>query len=799
MLITNAGRGHIKVINNSRNVSMQTNSKNKNKWFDKECNDQRKVFIMCFNNYRLTDSTEDRLIMCKQRSIYRRLCRTKKRNFDRTEATKLLALSKKEPKQFWREIKSNKQKSTLPNLNFFSHFKNLTEQESNLGDEGKAEVERELREDYFKNVDLLDEPFSLLELNKAINSLKSDKAAGVDFIVNEFIVNSSTHVKLLLLTIFNVLLQMQYFPDYWTIGTISPIFKKGDKSEVNNYRGITVLSCIGKLFTKLLNDRLTKWTESEHILTEAQFGFRKGRGTTDSIFALQGLIDILFSQGKKCYVCFIDYSKAYDLIDRAAMYTKLINHGISSKYINIIKSLYAQIKLSIKGEVHDRSFYSNYGLLQGESLSPLLFSLFVNDLPELLTDASIGIRVQDVIMKMLMFADDMAVFSESKEGLQIGIDNLQNYCKKWGITVNIAKTKVVVFKRGGRRARNDTWSYDGNALEVVSQFKYLGCLLSSSGSFNVCINSLAESGRRGLFSLKQYFNTNREILPRLQIQLFNTMIMPILMYCSEVWGLHNTERLEIFHLSFLKSVLCVKKSTPNCFVYGELGMFPIHIELKMRAVKFWLKIIRTTTSTDTYIRKIYVQLLLLTITHPDQVTWVSRIRDLFNMSDMGPYWVAQHVENENHFLRIFRKKLQDTFLQEWLGKVDTTSNGRIFKHLKHTFSYEPYLDMPNKYYRMAITKIRLSSHLFFVERGRWTNIARVDRKCECCHVIEDEFHVLIECPRFINERKRYLPNVLRKKPSMFEFLKLMNCTTDNECRTLGKLCANIQKEHRKFI
>ena len=80
--------------------------------------------------------------------------------------------------------------------------------------------------------------------------------------------------------------------------------------------------------------------------------------------------------------------------------------------------------------------------------------------------------------------------------------------------------------------------------------------------------------------------------------------MPILMYCSEVWGLHNTERLEIFHLSFLKSVLCVKKSTPNCFVYGELGMFPIHIELKTRAVKFWLKIIRTTTSTDTYIRKI---------------------------------------------------------------------------------------------------------------------------------------------------------------------------------------------------
>ena len=99
-------------------------------------------------------------------------------------------------------------------------------------------------------------------------------------------------------------------------------------------------------------------------------------------------------------MCFIDYSKAYDLIDRAAMYTKLIQHGISSKYINIIKSLYAQIKLSVKGDKEDRSFYSNYGLLQGESLSPLLFSLFVNDLPEFLSDDSIGIRVQDIIMKM---------------------------------------------------------------------------------------------------------------------------------------------------------------------------------------------------------------------------------------------------------------------------------------------------------------------------------------------------------------------------------------------------------------
>ena len=798
-IITNAGSGHIKVIHNSHNQSTKTKHKQLNKWYDKDCSDQRKLFIESLNKYYFTYDPDDRINMSKERSRYRKLCRSKKTDFNRSEATRMLHLSKKEPKQFWREVKGDKSKSTLPKLDFFNHFKRLAEQESNLDEHGLAEVDRELDEDYFKNINSLDEPFSLGELNKAIQNLKLNKAAGVDYVVNEFIVNSSPSIKLLLLTIFNVLMQLEYFPEFWTNGLITPIFKKGDNHNLNNYRGITVLSCLGKLFTKLLNDRLTKWVEYENKLTESQFGFRKGRGTIDSIFVLQGLIDILFSQGKKCYVCFIDYSKAYDLIDRTAMYTKLIKTGISSKYVNLIKSFYSQVKLAIKGDTHDQSFYSNYGLLQGESLSPLLFSLFVNDLPDRLTDESVGVRVQDVIMKLLMFADDMSIFSESREGLQLGIDQLKDYCTKWGITVNIDKTKVVVFRKGGRQARNDTWSYNGNVLEVVQHFKYLGCQLSSSGSFNACMQSLSESGRRGLFSLKQYFHRNPEVTPRLQIQLFNTMILPILMYCSEVWGLHNSDRIETFHLSFLKSILCVKKSTPNCFIYGELGMYPIHIELKLRVIKFWLKIIRSTTLNDNYIRKIYVQLLFITITHPNQVTWVSRIRDLFNMYDMGNYWIAQHIDNENNFLTVFKQRLQDKYKQEWATKVNITTDGRIFKHLKQSFVFEQYLDMPNKHLRVSITKIRLSSHLLFVERGRWANIVRPDRKCECCRVIEDEYHVFIECPRFINERKRYLPISLKIRPSMFKFLNFIKCTNENEFITVGKLCASIQREHRKYI
>lgn len=109
------------------------------------------------------------------------------------------------------------------------------------------------------------------------------------------------------------------------------------------------------------------------------------------------------------------------------------------------------------------------------------------------------------------------------------------------------------------------------------------------------MNTIVDSARRGLFLLKQYISTNPEILPGLQLELFDIMIKPILTYGSEVWGLNNLDSIETFYLSFLKSMLCVKKSTPNCYVYGDFGVFPLQIDIKMRIAKYWLKLIRPTT------------------------------------------------------------------------------------------------------------------------------------------------------------------------------------------------------------
>ena len=421
---------------------------------------------------------------------------------------------------------------------------------------------------------------------------------------------------------------MEYFPKIWATGKITPVFKKGDITDPNNYRGITILSCLCKLFTKVMNERLNRWAEEEKILTDTQYGFRKNRGTTDCLFILKGLVDIVFSRGMKLYVCFVDYQKAYDLLDRSCLFHKLTKEGVSSKCVNLFKDLYSKMKLKVITDKERRSFASNVGLLQGETSSPILFSLFVNDLEKSLTGNSIGVDIIDILIKILMFADDMIILSTTVEGLQNGLNNLSDYCKKWGLTVNISKTKVMVFRKGGKLSDIEKWFFNGILLDVVASFNYLGCEISSTGSFKKCVENLVSSANRALFSLKRYFSKNKETLPEVQIRLFDSMVAPITFHGSEVWGLRKADLIEKFHLSFLKSILRVKLSTTNCYVYGELGIFPFVLERKLRVVKYWLKIIRSLNQNENYIQKIYKELLKINIEKPQVSTWVSEIKRL---------------------------------------------------------------------------------------------------------------------------------------------------------------------------
>ena len=196
----------------------------------------------------------------------------------------------------------------------------------------------------------------------------------------------------------------------------------------------------------MLNNRLKDWAENYHLLIEAQAGFRAGMSTTYNIFVLHGVISHLINQGKKLYCAFVDFTKAFDYVVRENFWYKMIN-GISGKILNVIKSIYSCVKSRVKyNNQLGNEFYCGLGVRQGECLSPLLFSLFLKDIEEQFIQAGMeGIDIITVKTFMLLYADDIVVFGNSAEQLQDSLNLLSNYCQRWKLTVNINKTKVMVF------------------------------------------------------------------------------------------------------------------------------------------------------------------------------------------------------------------------------------------------------------------------------------------------------------------------------------------------------------------
>ena len=191
----------------------------------------------------------------------------------------------------------------------------------------------------------------------------------------------------------------------------------------------------------------------------------------------------------------------------------------------------------------------------------------------------------------------------------------------------------------------------------------------------------------------------------------------------------------------------------------------------------------------------------LSFSNPNVTTWATLVRDLLRECGMGDVWLNQYVSDEGIFKTVFRQRLYDMYSQNWCSDISITSSYRLYKHLKNIFEFEPYLDLEKKHLRIALSKIRLSSHLFMIERGRWEKggIERKERKCCVCGVIEDEFHCLFECPRFMEERKGCVDSRMRDKPSMYKFLAILSSKDISIQKGLGTLCFRVHKKYKELL
>ena len=230
---------------------------------------------------------------------------------------------------------------------------------------------------------------------------------------------------------------------------ISLIYKKGSINDPSNYRGISLLSSLGKFFYTVLKNRLTNFVRKQKILSDCQLGFQVGNRTSDAHIILYNLIrKYCHKNYKMIFGCFIDFQKAFDKIPREILLEKLLKYNITGKMYASIKNLYTNNLSCIKiDNKMTKMFPIDQGVKQGCILSPILFNLFMADLPTAL-DPHKGVSLDKSIkFNCIIWADDIIIMSESESDLNYHLKVLASYCGNNGLTLNTDKTKVMIFNK----------------------------------------------------------------------------------------------------------------------------------------------------------------------------------------------------------------------------------------------------------------------------------------------------------------------------------------------------------------
>ena len=768
-------------------------------WFDDECQTLRERFYRALNIYRDDKSTVNEQNMINARSNFKTQIRKKRYIYDKSQTEKLISTKYSNAKAYWRLLKQTANQNTKHSINakqFAEYFKAINDPGDRFFQVDEDILfynERYVRGEFQIIFDELNCEIQTNELLSAIKQLRNGASAGPDLVLNEFFKNGSENLIQYLSILFNKLFHMGYFPKQWSEGFIVPIFKKGDVNEVSNYRGITLLSTLGKLFTRILNNRLNKWAEDYRIYIEAQAGFRKHMSTVDNIYVLNGLISHCINNNEYLYCCFVDFTKAFDYVGRDILWYKLIKIGVRGLMLDIIKSIYENVKSKVKiNNTLSEAFSCNIGVRQGECLSPFLFAMYVNDLEQELDNNGVnGIDIGMVKLLLLLYADDIVLFWKTPDELQKSLDILESYCERWKLTVNTTKTKVMVFRNGGQLPQNLMFTFKGSNIEIVKKFCYLGIVFTAGGSSFETQKTLAGQALKAIFTLNKYLHKFTSLMPAHILDLFDKLISPILNYGSEVWGFNKATAVETVHLSFCKRMLGIKQTTQNDFVYGELGRMDYQSIRYINIVKFWLKIIHT--ENHKYIKCIYQMMLNDMEIKPNKVNWASLLKHLLSRLGFLEVWNAQGVGNISKFLCMLKTRVKDIFIQDWHARLEDSSRARCYINIAK-FEFQQYLKILKiQKYRKSLCKLRVSSHRLEIESGRWTKPNKTplnERLCMICSVLEDEFHFTLECPLYKDIRKKYIKRYYWQRPNMVKFIELF---LSENCQIIKNLSMFINK------
>ena len=717
-------------------------------------------------------------------------------------------------------LKANNTKfDSLDMENFERFFKDLySNAHETISEEKKAELSEEAT--LIKNLGsaesdetILNRPIEASEILESLSTLKNGKSSSDDMISNEIMKSLFEKNVSLLLKLFNQCLDSGTYP--WNNSLITPLHKKGCKSNPDNYRAVAVSSNIGKLFSTILLNRLLNFKDTHNPDPINQLGFSKGAQTYDHILTLQTIVNKYKKLKVPVYAVFVDFRKAFDSVCREALFLKLAKLGIRGNFFETLHHMYTNSTAQIKLSGHlSKKFPIKKGTEQGHPLSPDLFKIYIKDLSPRL-DFENCPKLLNTLVSHLLWADDLIVLALDPLTLQNQLNELHEFCKEWGIEINTDKTKLIKFNSNYEISRNSQFKIGNHALEEVDSYSYLGMDLHKSGSFAPARASLKNKAMRALYSLKGTVNKSK-LSFRSLTTLFDSLIKPILMYGAPIYtpdmhilkyianfaknssNISHTELLrkisqlvgEKTHLHFLKWALGVNRKTTNVGVWGESGRYPLVYECINLTLKYLTRI--KNLQNDSLVSLAFKEQVKMDL---DWYRGTKQILDIDKKFQMDHVAAFNHHKNNtctsehspcpeafvlhkglktkiphhslmtpNHSSRftpfIIIKQLKQNFRASWQASLNSSSKLDTYSSLKDKFSKEPYLDIVKVYEdRVSLTRLRISAHVLEIEIGRRKRIPRVCRTCKWCKlalgadIIENESHFLNECDLYASFRK----------------------------------------------
>ncbi|XP_073968974.1 uncharacterized protein [Rhodnius prolixus] len=408
---------------------------------------------------------------------------------------------------------------------------------------------------------------------------------------------------------------------------------------------------------------------------------------------------------------------------------------------------------------YSHKFETTMGVKQGALLSPLFFTLFINDIED---DLIGGININRNKIKLLAFADDIAVIALDPVELQYNIHVLEKYCLKWNLKINTNKSKVMVCRNGARPSNKERWSLGNENIEIVNCYKYLGLRITPQLNLNKHLNDKLLKAKIGLNSVWKSFIANSKIPVSAKLEMFNAVSRAIMCYGAQVSGGKSYRQGEQLFTYFIKKLLRLPRNTPNYIITLETNMPPLYIHTLQLHHNYIIKVL----SMPNYR---YPKIVALE-TIKRQIYWY---KDLCNVNSENGSIIKINFDNVDDCkkeLNLLREQIHRNHIEACIIRAQNSQFSIIYKYLNFSFGDESFY-FCDKYTTDNISWIiKIRGELLNLNYKRYNS--NESQVCSLCsrEEIENIIHFICICPAYRDLRLKFLNKIILSQQELIQYL-----------------------------